>query len=321
MRAVVLALLLCTATGATADLAPVVGSCDVLDTELTDASAHLFVTDVGVIACEFVGDGLSAGGQEILADDNAGGSSLYSEILAHEFLLQCEQAVLLKTETEILYTDPNGKKTDLLLEIDGEKIGVSVTRAIVFPPDTPLSPTRALEQLEDKLGDVILANANVRPEDAWAKQILVVETPSESDRDVLLDVIPTIDAALRADTVLWVVQTDGQDEFLYFGPDPVCEPIDSPRLLSFDARIYPNPFNPMTTVAIITTRPSVVSVVIHDTRGRTVRTLAVGRLVESRAALRWDGRNDDGARVASGVYTVRVRVGREVVTRRIVLVE
>lgn len=38
-----------------------------------------------------------------------------------------EEATLLKTETEVLYPDPAGKITDLLVEIDEQGVGVSVT--------------------------------------------------------------------------------------------------------------------------------------------------------------------------------------------------
>ncbi len=52
-------------------------------------------------------------------------------------LYRCELAVLLKTEAEIVYRDDGGKKTDLLVEMDAAKIGVSVTRAYGWPPEDP----------------------------------------------------------------------------------------------------------------------------------------------------------------------------------------
>ena len=136
---------------ARADLSIVAGNCGELDTELLDTSSHLFTTTVEVFECDFVEAGMTEGGLEIFTDGNAGGSSIYSEILAHDLAAVCEAADLLKTETEIVYDDPNGKKTDLLVEIDGTKIGVSVTRAITFPPGTPLTLARAEEILFDKL--------------------------------------------------------------------------------------------------------------------------------------------------------------------------
>jgi hypothetical protein len=76
---------------------------------------------------------LTAGGLEMILDGNAGGSSVYSEVFAFEWLARCELATLIKTETEIVYTDPMSKKADILVELDGRKVGVSVTRAVTFP--------------------------------------------------------------------------------------------------------------------------------------------------------------------------------------------
>ena len=165
----VLALLVVAAvpTASLADSSIQDGDCGILDTELTDGLPHLLDTTVLVNTCDCVPDYMSPGGYEIWTDGNAGGSSIYSEIFAYEMANQCEDAVLLKTENEIVYTDPQGKITDLLLEIDGVKIGVSVTRAFIWPLGTPLTSERAEEILTDKLGDVLLSSANVAAEDKW----------------------------------------------------------------------------------------------------------------------------------------------------------
>ena len=70
---------------------------------------------------------------------------------------------------------------------------------------------------------------------------------------------------------------------------------------------YPNPFNPETWIPYRLANSSDVQIVIYDTRGTTVRRLALGHqpagyyTTRSRAAY-WDGRNDLGERVATGVY-------------------
>lgn len=307
-----------------AHLDPVIGACDVLDSELLDTLSHLIVTDVGVSECDFDSAGLSPGGLEILIEGTAGGSSVYSEILAHEIALQCEQAVLLKTETEIIYTNPNGKKTDMLVMIDTVKIGISVTRAIVFPPGTPLSPAQAQSLLEDKLSDIIASSANVDPADAWQKQILLVETPSSADRDLLLSTVPLIDAGLRDDTIVWVVQTDGEDEFLYFGPAPECDATSVPVVASRNMGLlaYPNPFNPVTTIAFTLPVDGPVSVTVFDLSGRRSRTLADATWLNAGVqSLQWDGRGDNGGFVGSGVYLIRVASNAGVATHRAVLVK
>lgn len=310
-------------TSAQADLQILAGSCGELDTELTDASPHLFTTRVGVTECDYVAAGLSAGGLEILQDDNLGGSSLYSEILVHELAYECDDALLLKTEGEIVYDDANGKKTDLLLEIEGTKIGVSVTRAIVYPPGTPLDPLTAETLLEDKLQDVILSSANVSAEDQWAKQILVIEMPDAASLSLMVDTYATTDEALKADTIVWMVDTDGEDDFLYFGPEPECDGtavVASTVPVPVRSRNFPNPFNPATTIELELRSPATVTVTIHDLAGRLVRRLIEEEGLDARVhRRRWDGRDAAGAEVGSGVYLLRVDAGGHRTTHRMAL--
>jgi len=158
---------------------------------------------------------LSAGGQEIRADGNLGGSSIDSEIFAHETLYRCEGAVLVATEGEVAYADPGGKKTDLVVDIDGLRIGVSVTRAVGWPQDAPWERADAAALLEDKLADIPLSSANVTDPHTWEKQILAVVAYSPAHADALAEAWATLGADLRLDTVLWVVATEGDDAFLY----------------------------------------------------------------------------------------------------------
>jgi hypothetical protein len=307
-----------------ADSIIVSGECGILDTELTDASPHFVDTTVLVNTCDYVPDYMSPGAYEIWTDGNAGGSSIYSEIFAYEIASQCEDALLLKTETEILYIDPHGKLTDLLLEIDGLKIGVSVTRAFIYPLGTPLTPQRAEELLTDKLEGVLLSSANVAPADQWVKQILVVETPTVADKAVLTNAYAGLDPAVKADTICWVVATDGDDGFIYTGPDPVCDPsaVPEPVGVATLGDAYPNPFNPHTTIAFDIPRPEVVSLRVFDLSGSLVRNLLVAESRTSgRHELVWNGRDDAGREVASGAYFYRLEAGDFSETKRMVLIK
>ncbi len=158
---------------------------------------------------------LTADGQEMYADGNLGGSSLYSEIFALEVLGRCDDAVLLKTEGEIVYAI-DGKKTDILLEIDGEKVGVSVVRAMSFPEGAPYDATNALPVLEGKLDDILQSTANVAPEDAWTKQILSVLAQTPSHAQAIVTAYGMLDDATRADTIVVVTVTEGEDGFIYY---------------------------------------------------------------------------------------------------------
>jgi hypothetical protein len=72
----------------------------------------------------------------------------------------------------------------------------------------------------------------------------------------------------------------------------------------------PNPFNPNTTIAYELAQTSRVRIEIFDATGARVRYLVASR-IES-AGLRqvvWDGRNDRGAALASGVYLIKLDAG------------
>jgi hypothetical protein len=192
------------------------GDCDVLDDELTAAQPSLFESSIDFAApfTDDQGGQLSAGGQEILAEGNAGGSSLYSEIFAFELLARCELAPLVKTEKEVDY-DQAGAITDLLVEVDGEKIGVSVVRAVAYPFEDPYSVGQARELLEGKLADILESTAHVSEEDRWRKQILAVVAYGPGHADALATALDAIEPAIRADTIVWILVTGGDDDFIY----------------------------------------------------------------------------------------------------------
>lgn len=158
---------------------------------------------------------LSAGGQEMYADGNLGGSSLYSEIFAYEVLYRCDAAVYLKSEAEIVY-DIDGKKTDLLIELDGEKVGVSVVRAMSFPEGSPYPVSQAYTVLEGKLADILLSSANVAPEDAWDKQFLSVLAQTPDHAAAIVEAYAMVPPETKADTVVVITVTEGDDDFIYY---------------------------------------------------------------------------------------------------------
>jgi hypothetical protein len=87
---------------------------------------------------------------------------------------------------------------------------------------------------------------------------------------------------------------------------------------------YPSPFNPETWIPYDLAEAADVVLVISDTRGAVVRRLDVGRrnagryVSRSRAA-HWDGRNQMGERVASGVYVYELLAGDHRAVRRMVI--
>jgi hypothetical protein len=82
---------------------------------------------------------------------------------------------------------------------------------------------------------------------------------------------------------------------------------------------HPNPFNPLTMIRFSLARPGHASLVIYDVTGRRVRTLVDGSRDAGAHAVTWDGTNDRGAHVASGVYFYRLYAAGFERTRKMVL--
>ncbi len=84
---------------------------------------------------------------------------------------------------------------------------------------------------------------------------------------------------------------------------------------------YPNPFNPATTISFYIPEREMVRLEIYNILGRRVRTLATGVALIGRQDIVWDGLNETGAPVASGVYFYRLTAGDKSETRRMVLLK
>lgn len=84
---------------------------------------------------------------------------------------------------------------------------------------------------------------------------------------------------------------------------------------------YPNPFNPVTNVEFRLSNPAWVRLKIYDLMGRKVKTLVNGRRVAGTYTVVWDGTDDTGKPVVSGVYFYRLWVNnRFVATRKMLLI-
>ncbi|RMF61845.1 MAG: T9SS C-terminal target domain-containing protein, partial [Calditrichaeota bacterium] len=72
---------------------------------------------------------------------------------------------------------------------------------------------------------------------------------------------------------------------------------------------YPNPFNPTTTIRYDLPVQTEVHLRIYDLLGRTVRTLVAQKQAAGAHSAVWDGRDDSGRQLASGVYVYRLEAG------------
>lgn len=83
----------------------------------------------------------------------------------------------------------------------------------------------------------------------------------------------------------------------------------------------PNPFNATTTIAFSLEQTGYVSLVIYDLLGRKVRTIVDEDLSSGSHTATWDGTDDSGAGVTTGVYFYRLTAGNQVSSRKMVLLK
>jgi hypothetical protein len=131
------------------------------------------------------------------------------------------------------------------------------------------------------------------------------------------DPVPVeLDAALLDGTPLV-----GKDQFLLRkkgkpAPESVAFAMDSP---------YPLPSNPEVWIPYRLGAAVDVDIVIHDTSGRLIRTLRLGYrgagayTTKDKAAY-WDGKNEAGEDISSGIYFCTIKAGDFVATRKLVMI-
>jgi hypothetical protein len=66
--------------------------------------------------------------------------------------------------------------------------------------------------------------------------------------------------------------------------------------------IYPNPFNPETTISYSLNEDSRVSLFIYNIKGQKVRSLVNGQIQAGYHTVTWNGKNENGENVSSGIY-------------------
>ncbi len=84
---------------------------------------------------------------------------------------------------------------------------------------------------------------------------------------------------------------------------------------------YPNPFNMSTTIGYSIDKAGTMEMKIYNSIGQEIRTLVRGHSTPGRHTVVWDGTNDHGDIVTSGVYFVRLHQGDRVKTSQLLLIK
>ncbi len=84
---------------------------------------------------------------------------------------------------------------------------------------------------------------------------------------------------------------------------------------------YPNPFNPATTISFAIPVSGRASLMVYDVTGRKVRELVSGSLPAGKSTAVWDGKDDSGKPVSSGVYFARLTMGKHEAVGKMLLMK
>ncbi len=100
----------------------------------------------------------------------------------------------------------------------------------------------------------------------------------------------------------------------------VVDPLVPPAATELTGN-YPNPFNPETTIAYALKDPAAVTLAIYNLKGQQMRQLVSAQQPAGYYHVLWDGLDDSGRAVGSGVYFYRMRAGAYQSVKKMLLLE
>ena len=118
---------------------------------------------------------------------------------------------------------------------------------------------------------------------------------------------------------LWFATDQGVTRYIPEGSS-VNETAAFPNALSIRG-VFPNPFNPSTTIVFSLPRTGQATLAIYNPSGQKIRELVSGAITAGNHSMQWDGRDDKGKIVSSGVYITRLRMGAMTASQSMLLLK
>ncbi|NQV18258.1 MAG: T9SS type A sorting domain-containing protein, partial [Armatimonadetes bacterium] len=84
---------------------------------------------------------------------------------------------------------------------------------------------------------------------------------------------------------------------------------------------YPNPFNPETKISFSLPQDQEIELTVYNLKGQKVRTLYTGITSSGEQSLVWNGKDDDGKSVGSGLYFYKLRTENKVYSKKMLLLK
>lgn len=126
-------------------------------------------------------------------------------------------------------------------------------------------------------------------------------------------IIPNVVVTLGEDTILNIplVRTSVANDDNTQSPEPT----------DFGLANFPNPFNPTTTISFIAPQAGITKLSVFNIKGQRVITLHDGFLTKGQHRIVWNGLDERGSAVSSGVYFVRVEINGTSQTHKMILIK
>ncbi|MFQ5582972.1 MAG: FlgD immunoglobulin-like domain containing protein [Calditrichia bacterium] len=119
---------------------------------------------------------------------------------------------------------------------------------------------------------------------------------------------------------LWIA--DQSNDLIYKVTGNVVTGIANSAVLTQSFHLYqnyPNPFNPVTVISYQLTGSSDVELTIYDILGQPVKNLVKGKQPAGYYDAEWNGKDNAGKDVSSGIYIYRIKAGKYTATRKMIL--
>ncbi len=142
------------------------------------------------------------------------------------------------------------------------------------------------------------------------------------------------DTGLDVDDVSIGRSPDGTDNWIFYGVgyDLACtpgaenevvanNPNTVPEIEAVTLNNYPNPFNPETTVCFTVPQQTNAELVVFNIRGQKVKTLFHGNAEQGENNVVWNGTDESGKNVSSGIYYCRLTTSNQTSIRKMVLMQ
>lgn len=199
----------------------------------------------------------------------------------------------------------NGVPGALDMTVDYDPLRLKI-ESIQVPENSPLLPDLLVDSSKTSLGRIRFVSFHCDSMARWdtLNTIATVAWFLLNMGDSTFEILPTVADLLESRWSAVEVHTFAQNIDLRTTSGPSSQPIPTEYELKNN---YPNPFNLSTTISYQIPEKAIVSMKVYSIAGQLVSILVNEEQPRGTYTIRWNGLNDRGNAVASGVYFLEMR--------------